>query len=112
MKIAALNILEKYLKKKRGNVKLRNEVDKLIEILKSANWSKPEEIKLARPDADKVHSHGFYFFNISSDRTMILIELEEDQATIVWCGSHDEYENTFRNNKNTIRKWLQAKNWI
>ena len=43
---------------------------------------------------------------------MILIELEDDQATIVWCGSHDEYEKTFKNNKNTIRKWLQSKNWI
>ncbi len=38
MKIASLNILEKHLKKKRGNRKLKNEVDKLIEILKSANW--------------------------------------------------------------------------
>ncbi|GLR19569.1 type II toxin-antitoxin system HigB family toxin [Portibacter lacus] len=112
MKIASLNILEKHLKKKRGNRKLKNEVDKLIEILKGANWSNSEEIKSIRPDADKVHSKGFYFFNISSDRTMILIELEEDQATIVWCGSHDEYEYTFKNNKNTIRKWLQAKNWI
>lgn len=112
MKIASLNILEKHLKKKRDNRKLRTEVDKLVVILRSANWSKPEDIKLIRPDADKVHSQGFYFFNISYDRTMILIELEEDQATIVWCGSHDEYEKTFKNNKNTIRKWLLSKNWI
>ena len=83
MQIAYLNILEKYLRKNRGNNKLKKEVDKLIETLKNADWSNPEEIKLYRPDTDRVHSHGFYFFNISVDRTMILIELEENQATII-----------------------------
>ena len=112
MKIAYLRILEKYLKKKRGNQKLKVSIDKLVDTLENANWSTPEEIRDARPDADRVHPNGFYFFNISVDRTMILIELEEDQASIVWCGSHQEYESTFKNNKNTIRKWLQSKKWI
>jgi len=112
MKIAYLRTIEKYLRKKRGNKKLEFEIDKLISTLENASWSTPNDIKLYRPDADKVHAEGFYFFNISTDRTMILIELEEDQASIVWCGSHQEYESTFKNNKNTIRKWLQSKKWI
>ena len=45
---------------------------------------------------------------------MILIEFEEEsgEATIQWCGSHDEYEITFKNNKNTIEKWLKDKGLI
>lgn len=44
---------------------------------------------------------------------MILLTFESDgEATIVWCGSHDEYELTFRNNKNTIKKWLLSHGWI
>ena len=45
--------------------------------------------------------------------SLLLIEFEENgEITIVWCGSHDEYELTFKNNKNTIRNWLKEKNWI
>jgi len=112
MKIAYRRIIEKYLRKNSGNKKLKDEINNLLETLEGAKWSRPEDIKISRPDADRVHPDGFYFFNISSDRTMILIELEEDQASIVWCGSHQEYESTFRNNKNTIRKWLQTRKWI
>jgi mRNA interferase HigB len=44
---------------------------------------------------------------------MILIEFEDDgEATIVWCGSHDEYETTFKNNKSTIKKWLNNQGLI
>lgn len=84
----------------------------MVSIIESAKWSNPEEIKKDRPDADKIHSDGFYFFNISVDRTMVLIELDDKEATIVWCGNHDEYTSTFKNNKSTIKKWLQSKNWI
>ncbi len=112
MKIVYRKIIEKYIRKKRGNTKLVSEIDNLIHTLENASWSTQEDIKISRPDADRVHSDGFYFFNISIDRTMILIELEEDQATIVWCGDHKEYESTFKNNKSTIRKWLQSKKWI
>lgn len=112
MRITNLRIIEKYLKKNRGNNKLRIEIDKLINTLKEANWSSQEDISKSRPDADRIHPDGFYFFNIYKDRTMILIEIEEKQASIVWCGNHDEYVSTFKNNKNTIRKWLHSKNWI
>jgi hypothetical protein len=44
---------------------------------------------------------------------MILIEFEDNgEATIVWCGSHDEYETTFKNNKSTIKKWLNNQGLI
>ena len=100
------------MKKNKGNIKLRSEIEKLITSIETANWSKPEQIRKDRPDADRVHPDGFYFFNISVDRTMVLIELDENEATIVWCGNHSEYITTFKNNKSTIRKWLQSKNWI
>lgn len=112
MNIAYRRTIEKYLKKNKGNIKLKREIDKLIKTLEKANWSNAEDVKLSRPDADKVHPSGFYFFNIASDRTMILIEFNEGQASIVWCGNHNDYESTFKNNKSTIRKWLQSKKWI
>jgi len=112
MKIANRRIIEKYLKKKRGNKILADEIKKLFETIENANWSTARQIKESRPDADKVHPDGFYFFNISYDRMLILIEIEESQATIVWCGNHKKYESTFKNNKRTIRKWLQTNNWI
>lgn len=112
MKIAYLRIIEKYLRKNKGNKKLKADVENLILTIKNSKWEKPEDIKSSRPDADKVHSEGFYFFNISKSRTMILIELEEGQASIVWCGNHKDYEVTFKNNKSTIKKWLQNRNWI
>lgn len=112
MRIVNIRILQKHLKKNKGNSKLRSEVDKLISAIENANWVKPEQIKKDRPDADRVHPDGFYFFNISIDRTMILIEFDEEEATIVWCGNHDEYVSIFKNNKSTIRRWLQSKKWI
>ena len=90
----------------------RKEIDKLLLTLESFN---PEDssLKAIRKDADQVHSDGFYFFNISVHRTMILIELEEEgEATIVWAGSHQEYEIVFKNNKKVIEKWLKNKGYI
>jgi hypothetical protein len=43
---------------------------------------------------------------------MILVEFEDDEATVVWVGNHDAYKRTFKNNKSTIRKWLKDNNWI
>jgi len=64
-------------------------------------------------DADCIHNDGFYFFNISIHRSLILIELDEEgEATILWVGSHDEYERTFKNNKSTIEKWLRKNEYI
>ncbi|MEZ0007561.1 hypothetical protein ABH942_002943 [Flavobacterium sp. 28YEA47A] len=44
---------------------------------------------------------------------MILIELDDEgEATIVWAGTHAEYETTFKNNKSTVEKWLRSKGYI
>ena len=86
----------------------------MLKELEIKNWNNPQQLKQDRPDADLVHNDGFYFFNINIHRTMILIEFGEDceAATIVWCGTHDEYEATFKNNKDTIAKWLKSKGYI
>ena len=35
---------------------------------------------------------------------MILIVFEDSDASIVWTGNHQEYDQTFKGNKNTIEK--------
>ncbi len=55
----------------------------------------------------------FIFFDLHLHRTLILIELDDEgEATIVWAGTHQEYEATFKNNKITIEKWLRQKGYI
>ena len=62
--------------------------------------------------SDKFRTFNF-LCNINIHRTLILIEFEENgEATIVWAGSHDDYEMTFKNNRNVIKKWLRDINWI
>lgn len=112
MKLYEIRILEKLKRKNRGNSQLKQAIDELIQTIEHKKWTNPIELIESRPDADCVHSEGFYFFNIKIHRTMILIEFEESQATIVWAGSHQDYEKTFKNNKTVIEKWLSDKNWI
>jgi len=70
------------------------------------------DIKQTRPDADKIHSDGFYFFDLNTHRTMILVVFDEEEAIIIWIGSHNEYDNIFKGNKRTIKKWLRNQNLI
>jgi hypothetical protein len=37
---------------------------------------------------------------------------EDGEATIVWAGSHQDYEETFKNNKLVVEKWLRKKGYI
>jgi mRNA interferase HigB len=112
MEITERKKLEKLKKNNLGNKLLIKAIDDLLDELEEKNWKNQNELKKDRPDADNVHSDGFYFFNINIHRVMILIEFEEGEVTIVWCGTHDEYETNFGNNKNTITKWLRKNNWI
>ena len=112
MRLINKKALEKLKRKNRGNVPLTKEIDKLIEDIEQNQWNDQAELNETRSDADCVHSDGFYFFNISVHRTMILVEFEEDEASVVWAGTHQEYESIFKNNKNTIKKWLRTNNWI
>lgn len=84
----------------------------MIYDIESAEWSKKTDVIKIRPDADCVHSEGFYFFDINIHRTMILIVFEEDEASVIWSGPHDEYDSTFKGNKNTIEKWLRNQSMI
>ncbi|MDT7827172.1 type II toxin-antitoxin system HigB family toxin [Pricia sp. S334] len=112
MRLTGKKILEKLKRKNRGNVPLTNAVDKLIADIEKNDWKNQAELNKTRPDADNVHSDGFYFFNINIHRTMILVEFGDSEATIVWTGTHQEYESVFKNNRNTIKKWLMSNDWI
>src|SRR5690606_22149367 len=96
-----VKLLEKLKRKNRGNIHLVKAIDGLVEDIEENNWKKQTELNRTRQDADNVHSDGFYFFNINIHRTMILIEFDDNEATAVWAGTHQEYETIFKNNRNT-----------
>jgi len=107
------SLLERLKRKNHGNTKLIKAIDKLINDIQVNTWDSPTELKATRPDADCVHSDGFYFFNLNVHRTMILIEFDENKrARVIWTGSHQDYDKRFKNNKNTIKKWLKDNDWI
>lgn len=112
MRILNSKLFIKYKKKNIGNKDLSNAIDSLLLDLTRNHWKDRIEMKKSIVDADCVHNDGFFIFNIQSHRTMIMIEFEEEDATAVWIGSHKEYEMTFKNNKNTINKWLRKNGWI
>ena len=112
-RLVGKKILEKLKKKNKGNILLVSAIETLIKELEESSFSNQTELLEKRKDADCVHSDGFYFFDINIHRTLILIEFEENgEITIVWCGSHDEDEIAFKNNKSTIQKWLKERDWI
>ncbi len=101
------------IRKNRGNVKLIKSIEQLIGDIEKNHWETPRDLIETRPDADCVYGGEFYIFNINVHRTLILIEFEKNgDATIVWAGDHDDYELTFRNNRNVIKKWLRDNSWI
>ena len=116
MRLLAENKLIKVKSKNSGNGLLCKAIDQLIIDIKSSTWKNKADVITQRPDADCVHSDGFFFFNIHVHRTLILIEFTinsaESEATIVWAGPHEEYNSTFKNNKNTITKWLRSRGYI
>ncbi len=112
MRLINKKILEKLKRKNKGNISLNKAIDKLIKDINDNDWKDQSELNKTRPDADNVHSDGFYFFNINIHRTMILIEFDDDEATVVWVGTHQQYETVFKNNRNTIKKWLKSNDWI
>ncbi len=113
MRIVNKYKLGKLIRKNRGNSKLIKSIEKLIFDIEKNKWKNPHDLIETRPDADCVYGGEFYFFNINIHRTLILIEFEENgDATIVWAGNHDDYELTFKNNRNVIKKWLKDNNWI
>ncbi|UII26872.1 type II toxin-antitoxin system HigB family toxin [Fulvivirga maritima] len=85
----------------------------MISNIEEGDWKTPHDLITNRSDADCVYGGEFYFFNINIHRTLIMIEFEENgEATIVLAGSYDDYELTFKNNRNVIKKWLRDNSWI
>jgi len=112
MRLINKKILQKLKRKNKGNKLLTREIDKLISDIEDNVWKDQKDLNRTRSDADCVHNDGFYFFNISIHRTMIFIEFDESEASVAWVGTHKDYNRTFKNNKNTIRNWLKANDWI
>ena len=112
MRLINKKVLEKFKRKNRGNISLSEAIDGLIKDIEVNHWRNQTELNHARPDADCVHNDGFYFFNLNIHRTMVFVEFNDDEATIVWVGNHQEYDATFKNNKSTIKKWLSSGDWI
>lgn len=108
MEILKKDKLLKLKLKNKGNIKLVKAIDLLINDIENAEWITKTDIINSRPDADCVHSDGFYFFDINIHRTLILIVFEDNEATILWTGSHDDYNLTFKSNKQTIEGWLRG----
>jgi mRNA interferase HigB len=113
MRLIGKNKLEKLRRKNIGNTKLCKEIDKLITDIEENEWADKKELKTTRTDADCVHNDGFYFFDINIHRTLVLIEFDDEgEATVVWTGTHQEYDSVFKGNKKTIKKWLKSNEYI
>ncbi len=113
MRLTNKKSLEKLRRKNKGNTKLIKALNKLVDDIEFNKWKTPNKLYIDRTDADCVHNDGFYFFNINAHRTLFLIVFEEEEeATVVWVGSHQDYETIFKNNRNTIKKWLSDNDWI
>ena len=112
MRVLGKNKILKVKRKNIGNRKLCNAIDELIADLERFEPDK-QSLNDIRKDADCVHSDGFYFFDINIHRTLVMIEFDDNgEVTIVWVGTHQDYETTFKNNKDTIEKWLRSKGYI
>ena len=113
MELFGKKVLVKLKAKNRGSILLVMAIDDLIDTIESKDWKSKEDVKKDRSDADLVHPDGFYFFDINIHRTMVMLQLGEGaEANIVWAGTHQEYDSTFKNNKVVIKKWLSDKDWI
>lgn len=112
MNVINRTILARLNHKNMGNARLTNAIEKLIKDLEDNDFDDHNSLRAVRPDADKVHSSGVYFFDLNVHRTMVVVKFDENVAKIIWAGNHEAYEKTFKNNKNTIEKWLIANDFI
>lgn len=99
-------------RKNLGNKRLIQAVDQLIQDLEDGSITNIDELIEVRRDADRVHSRGFYFFDLHIHRVLVFIQIAANNATIIWTGTHQEYSKTFKNNTNTIEKWLRTKDLL
>lgn len=107
MKLLRKDRLLKLKRKNQGNLKLSKAIGKLIEDIENSEWKDKLDLIDSRPDADRIHSEDFFFFDINIHRALALIVFSEQYAEILWVGNHDEYDLTFKGNKKTIETWLR-----
>ncbi len=112
MELIRKDKLLKLKRKNQGNIKLSKAIDKLILDIENSEWNNKLELIISRPDADRVHSGDFFFFNINIHRTMVLILFDEQEAEVIWAGSHSEYDKIFKGNKKTIENRLRKQGKI
>ena len=112
MEIKRKRILDKLIGKNQGNKRLADAVHQLIADLEQISFSNRGELLELRKDANRVHGKDFYFFDLHVHRTLVFIHFKENQATIMWAGTHSEYVRTFKNNTNTIEKWLRERDLL
>ena len=74
MRLTGKGILLKLKHKNKGNLKLCKAIDQFIFVIEESWWRTKEDVLRDRPDADQVHSDGFYFFDIGIHRTLVLVE--------------------------------------
>jgi mRNA-degrading endonuclease HigB of HigAB toxin-antitoxin module len=98
--------------KHRGDIRLFTAIDLFMDDILKADWKNKNDIFRDRPDANCVHSDGFYFFDLSTYRTMVILFFDDQKVYVIWAGSHDEYDRTFKDNKQTIERWLRKNGLI
>ncbi|SEI46029.1 HigB_toxin, RelE-like toxic component of a toxin-antitoxin system [Dyadobacter sp. SG02] len=112
MEIKRKSILNKLVAKNHGNKRLEQAIHQLIADLEQMSFASKGELLEVRKDADRVHGKDFYFFDLHVHRTLVFVQFKENLATIIWAGTHAEYVRTFKNNTNTIEKWLRERDLL
>jgi mRNA interferase HigB len=79
----------------------------LIEDVETSDWKNKFDLIMTRPDANKIYGDNFYFFDISIHKTTIMIVFHEQEAELLWVGTHSEYDTIFKGNKKTIETWIR-----
>jgi hypothetical protein len=108
MQLVDKNILIRYRQKNIGNVKLSREIERLITDIESSDIRSPKDLLEIRKDADRVHSAEIYFLNLHFHRVLLMMEFQKNWAIVLWIGTHSKYVAIFKNNKDTIEKWLRT----
>ena len=137
MKLIGKRKLTKLSHKNKGNVKLQKCLKTFEDTVLQNVWTNQQElISNGIVTFNSVHPDGFYIADVNIHRAMVAItfvdlkeliaieagetDLEEienltkelGEVDVLWIGTHDEYELTFKNNKAVIEKWLRTQGYI
>ena len=107
MEIVGRKVIVKFTK---GDATLDGAFNDFLEQVTDANWQNDADVKITFPKADRAVD-SFYFFDIGSSRNFSLVNFKKGQFEIIWAGNQDDYIATFKNNKDTIKKFLRKKGY-